>query len=84
MGVPRRQGEGTPIVDMMAEHDLQGLLPRGTITWQARGQQSTIDLTLASVGLTERLLKCNTDDTAHGSDHLAIDIRVRPKPERVT
>jgi len=74
IGSTQRQGEGTPIIDMMAEHDLQGLLPRGTITWQARGQQSTIDLTLASAGLTERLLKCNTDDTAHGSDHLAIDI----------
>jgi hypothetical protein len=70
-----RQGEGTPIIDMMAEHDLQGLLPRGTVTWQSsRGHQSTIDLTLASAGLTERLLKCTTDDTAHGSDHLAIDI----------
>jgi len=70
-----RQGEGTPIIDMMAEHDLQGLLPRGTVTWQSsRGYQSTIDLTLASAGLTERLLKCATDETAHGSDHLAIDI----------
>jgi hypothetical protein len=70
-----RQGEGAPIIEMMADHGLQSLLPRGTATWYSasRGYQSTIDLTLASQRLTDRLLKCDTDDTAHGSDHMAID-----------
>ena len=30
---PTRQGEAEPIVDLMSDHDLLSLLPRGTKTW---------------------------------------------------
>jgi len=70
----RRQGEGEPVVQLMADLDLQSLLPRGTETWQSGDGEfsSTIDLTLATPDLTMDTIRCGTDDTAHGSDHLAI------------
>jgi hypothetical protein len=37
-----------PIIDLMNEHALRSLLPRGTKTWQQGDQESTIDLVLAS------------------------------------
>ncbi|EAQ90174.1 hypothetical protein CHGG_06793 [Chaetomium globosum CBS 148.51] len=50
---PMRQGEADPIIDLMNELVLSTLLPRGTITWQAGGYSSTIDLVLASEELRE-------------------------------
>ena len=43
-----RQGEADPIIDLMNEHALHRLLPRGTKTWQRGNHESTIDLVLAS------------------------------------
>ncbi len=45
-----RQGEAEPIIDLMNEHGLCSLLPRGTRTWQGQDQESTIDLVLATSG----------------------------------
>ncbi|EAQ84441.1 hypothetical protein CHGG_08455 [Chaetomium globosum CBS 148.51] len=41
---PRRQGEGDRIINLMDEHSLCSLLPRGTKTWQSGDIESTIDL----------------------------------------
>lgn len=68
-----RQGEADRIVDLMGEFSLSSLLPRGTMTWQDDKYESTIDLVLASEGLAERMIRCNTHGTDHGSDHLTID-----------
>jgi len=68
-----RQGEADELIDLMGELALTSLLPRGTKTWQDRGQESTIDLALASVELSEDVLRCDIHPTEHGSDHRAIE-----------
>jgi hypothetical protein len=45
----------------------------GTVTWQREDQESTIDLTLVSRSLTERLIEWAVDlDLGPSSDHLPI------------
>jgi hypothetical protein len=70
---PERQGEADPIIDLMNDHALQSLLPRGTKTWQKGNQESTIDLMLASEELATSTVKCVVHTTEHGSDHRAIE-----------
>ncbi|KAF4415370.1 reverse transcriptase [Fusarium acutatum] len=68
----RRQGEAGPIIDLMDEHGLLSLLPRGTKMWEGPGGESTIDLTLASAELADEMVHCGIYPTEHGSDHRAI------------
>ena len=68
-----RQGEAEPIIDLMGDHALEGLLPRGTKTWQRGESESTIDLVLASEELAGSVIKCAIHATEHGSDHRAIE-----------
>jgi hypothetical protein len=45
----RRQGEAGPIIELMGEHDLHSLLPRGMKTWEgSAGMESMINLVLDS------------------------------------
>lgn len=67
-----RQGEAEPIIDLMIQHGLRSLLPRGTKTWQGPSSESTIDLVLASADLADEMIKCSVHPTEHGSDHRAI------------
>ena len=67
-----RQGEADELVDLIAELGLRSLLPRGTKTWQGRGQESTIDLMLTSEELADDMMSCGITPTDHGSDHSAI------------
>ncbi len=68
------QGEGRSIIEFMTELDLQFLLPRGTITYtgNSRGGESTIGLTIVLSRLFSERVVCQTHETKHGSDHLAI------------
>ncbi|KAJ6437389.1 reverse transcriptase [Purpureocillium lavendulum] len=79
-----RQGEAEPIVDLMNEHGLCSLLPRGTRTWQGQDKESTIDLVLTTSELADEMVACVPHPTDHGSDHRAIrttfDVAL---PERV-
>ena len=68
-----RQGEADLIIDLMNEHALLSLLPRGTKTWQNGDRESTIDIMLASDELAATVLKCDVHGTEHGSDHRAIE-----------
>lgn len=70
---PRRQGKATLIIDIMSDHSLSSLLPRGTITWQNRRHKSTVDLVLANEGLSSSVVACKTYLVEHGSDHQAIE-----------
>jgi hypothetical protein len=70
--IGRRQGEAEPIIDLMEEHSLLSLLPRGTKTWENAEHTSTIDLILASAELAEEIVACGIHPTEHGSDHRAI------------
>ena len=84
-----RQGEGEAILEMMADLNLQSLLPRGTITYESALGQSTIDLVLASEGLAEVVMQCDIYGQEHGSDHQAIQTSFsilrseRPPPSRL-
>lgn len=71
--LPERQGEADPIVDLMSDHSLHSLLPRGTSTWQNRRHESTIDLVLVSDELASAVIQCGVYTTEHGSDHRAIE-----------
>lgn len=81
----RRQGEAEPIVDLMNEHGLRSLLPRGTKTWQGPDKESTIDLMLATSELADEMVTCAVHPTEHGSDHRAIETTFDvTTPERPT
>jgi hypothetical protein len=58
----------------MQENALTSLLPAGTVTWEHYDGStcSTIDLILASDGLSETCEYCGLHPTDHGSDHKAI------------
>jgi hypothetical protein len=80
-----RQGEADPIIDLMGDHSLCSLLPRGTKTWQNGNCETTIDLILASEELASTVVKCTTHETEHGSDHRAIETTFDiATPERTT
>ncbi len=72
-----RQGEGSLIIDLMADLDLQLLLPQGTITYQGGRAQSSHSSTLDLIFTTEKLatgvLICQPHETQHRSDHKAIE-----------
>ncbi len=69
-----RQGKGRSILEFMTDLDLQLLLPRGTSTYtgNSQGGVSTIHLTMVSSRLFSEQILCQTHQTEHGSDHLAI------------
>lgn len=67
-----RQGEAEPIIDLMNEHGLHSLVPRGTRTWQGPDYESTIDLILATSEIADEVVRCALHPVDHGSDHRAI------------
>ena len=69
----QRQGEADPIIDFIGDFSLHSLLPRRVKTWARNGQESTIDLILASDELAATLIKCRVHEVEHGSDHRAIE-----------
>jgi hypothetical protein len=80
-----RQGEAEPITDLMSEHGLCSLLPRGTKTWQSPDRESTIDLVLATAEVANEMVTCSIHPTEHGSDHRAIQTTFDvAMPERMT
>lgn len=71
--LPARQGEADEIIEVLIEYSLSSLMPRGTKTWKGGDHETTVDLVLASNGLTDGLIKCGTLDTDHESDHSTIE-----------
>lgn len=65
-----RRDEGERVIQCMDQLSLQLLLPRGTPTHDSG---TTIDLALATSGLTDDLTSCQLWHTAYGSDHEAIE-----------
>jgi hypothetical protein len=58
----------------MGEFSLHSLLQQGTITWEGPGgQESTIDLILASDELAGAVIRCSIHETEHSSDHKLIE-----------
>jgi hypothetical protein len=58
---------------MISDHSLASLLPRGIITWQNGRHESTVDLVLASKGLTLLVVVYKTYLAKHSSNHQAIE-----------
>lgn len=84
-----RQGEAQAILDWAERLDLQQMLPRGTITWEADGRAaSTIDLVFATERLYEERMQCQLWEAEYGSDHRVVhasfDVRyaeIEPEPK---
>lgn len=68
----------------MVDNALRSLLPAGTITWELQsGQlQSTPDLVLAGGGLADPLETCRVYKVDHGSDHRAVQVHFRLRPNQ--
>jgi Endonuclease-reverse transcriptase len=73
-GANPAQGEGMPIIDFMVDHQLESLLPRGTITYEGSLKRcTTINLALASTSLANARARCDVYPEEHGSDHRPIE-----------
>jgi hypothetical protein len=53
-----RQGEGTPVLEWMADLGMSNMLPRGVKTFRVGNYETTIDLALAPCALSQTVLKC--------------------------
>ena len=63
------------LLDIARNEALILATPQGTVTWQARGSQSTIDLIFISHTLENELIRCTPKlDLAQSSDHIPIEI----------
>ena len=63
------------VVETLLARDMELATPKGTITWEARGSTSTIDLAFTSQRLQQRLVECTVNSALdHGSDHFPISL----------
>jgi hypothetical protein len=79
LGEPGRTDEAEPIIDFMQENALTSLLPSGAVTWEHYNGSacSTVDILLASGGLSEACEYCGIHQNDHGSDHKAVRAHFR-------
>lgn len=75
--------EATELIDLMDEHELEQLLPPGTVTYEKAEAKTTIDLIWASSTLSSRLVSC-TDKREwwYGADHVPILTPVSVPPQK--
>ncbi|KAK1458424.1 zinc knuckle [Colletotrichum tamarilloi] len=65
--------EATELLDLMDDMNLTSQLRAGTITYEEGDRRTTIDLCLVTVGLVDRMIRCEVDHNInHDSDHLPI------------
>lgn len=65
--------EATELLDLMDDMNLTSQLRAGTITYEEGDHRTTIDLCLVTVGLVDRMIRCEVDHNIdHDSDHLPI------------
>lgn len=61
----------------MSLHELALAMPKGAVTWEARGVTSTIDLAFLFKGLYDHLATCAVrPDMDFGSDHYPVTIEL--------
>src|SRR6187402_3869362 len=64
------------VVETLLAKDMELATPKGTITWEARGLTSTIDLASTRHRLGQRLIECKVCEALdHGSDHFPISLQ---------
>ena len=77
----RHDNEADVLVNMMADLELNLLLPPGTVTFPSAG--TTIDLVWGNNEAANRIIKCRiTEQNDHGSDHLPIETEIAICTER--
>ena len=75
---PTQHAAADQLLNLVAEKELSLALPKGTVTWEARGSYSTIDLVFMTEFLAERLEHCKArEDIGQLSDHIPISTRLR-------
>lgn len=84
---PRRHALAEELIDMVITAGCELALPRGTITGDYQGAQTTIDLSFTSGAITNRLIRCSIDEEMeNSSDYLpiqtVIDLRTQEEPSR--
>ena len=72
MAIHRWQEEAEPLVELMAELNLQNLLPRGTVTYSARAVSFTTDLIFTTACLAEKVEQSEIYKCNHGLEYEAI------------
>ena len=60
--------EAEQLLTIIDERQLSLLLPQGFITWRAGELQSTIDLTLSTSSVMQRLMSCEVKEESYNSD----------------
>lgn len=81
---PTIHAAAEPLAQLAATYDLSLALPKGEVTWEARGCTSTIDLVFLSRGLQGRLVKCSAQkDLDFGSDHYPIGLEIEMESVRL-
>lgn len=71
--IRRPDPHASELIELMDEYDLTSQLPAGTVTYEEGESRTTIDLCLTTIGLTDKIIRCEIDDKAkHDSDHLPI------------
>lgn len=71
--VQQSDDEADELLEIMDEFSMTSHLPEGTITFEEANRRSTIDLSLTTIGLVDRLIRCEIDESInHDSDHLPI------------
>ena len=58
LDVPQTHAAADILIEGIVEHQLELLLPLGTITCEKNHKHSTLDLTLATEGLANRVANC--------------------------
>ena len=64
--------EAEQLLIIIDERQLSLLLPQDFITWRAGELQSTIDLTLNTSSVMQRLMSCEVKKESYNLDHLLI------------
>ncbi|KAJ3453598.1 hypothetical protein MRS44_017845 [Fusarium solani] len=73
--IPRIEAEAEDLVEIMEDYNLTNTLAPGTITYEENNRRTTIDLCLVTLGLVDRVIRCEVDrDLDHDSDHLPVVI----------
>jgi Endonuclease-reverse transcriptase len=70
---PRRDNESEELFQLIGEYQMELLLPPGSITFDERGRQTTIDLIFGILWVQQRRIFCEVrKDLDHQSDHLPV------------
>lgn len=64
--------EAKQLLTVMDERQLSLLLPQGSVTWRSGELQSTINLSLGTPTVAQRLVSCGVLEENHDSDHYPI------------